>query len=261
VSPGVLRIGVLSLADHVAIADGVIASVTFDITTSAQKHALFLGNTATASDPLAHAVAVRGKRGIINVNAKRFDDVPEGQWAENYIAAISNNAIASGCGHALYCPEDYVTRDQMAVFVIKAMVAEGLLEDNFTYDTIPYFGDVPSEHWAFRFVQKMSELGITSGCSQTTYCPGDYVTRAQMAVFIVRALTRGSFIYGTFPYFSDVTPDHFAFQYVQRLFADGTTSGCRVDDPGTQKNEAMYCHDTAVTRSEMAVFLTRGFLQ
>ena len=33
----------------------------------------------------------------------------------------------------------------------------------------------------------MKQVGITSGCTATQYCPGDAVTRSQMAVFVMRA--------------------------------------------------------------------------
>src|SRR5579871_4226115 len=54
------------------------------------------------------------------------------------------------------------------------------------YPAAPYFTDVPSTHPYFPWIQKMKQLGITSGCNTTTYCPDDPVTREQMAVFIMR---------------------------------------------------------------------------
>src|SRR5437867_3823709 len=38
----------------------------------------------------------------------------------------------------------------------------------------------------FPWIQKMKQFGSTTGCSPTTYCPDDPVTRGQMAVFIER---------------------------------------------------------------------------
>lgn len=50
------------------------------------------------------------------------------------------------------------------------------------------FTDVPTSHWAFQFIQALRTSGITSGCTATTYCPDAGVTRAEMAVFLSRAL-------------------------------------------------------------------------
>jgi hypothetical protein len=98
-------------------------------------------------------------------------------------------AITIGCSlyPPLYCPADTLTRGQAAVFVIRAIFNS--LSGNgekFTYSPTPYFTDVPVSHPYFAYVQKMKELGITTGCTSYTYCPDDPVTNGQMAVFTVR---------------------------------------------------------------------------
>jgi hypothetical protein len=50
------------------------------------------------------------------------------------------------------------------------------------------FNDVPSDHWAFPFVEALAASGITGGCGGGDYCPDSYVTRAQMAVYLAAAL-------------------------------------------------------------------------
>ncbi len=50
------------------------------------------------------------------------------------------------------------------------------------------FDDVPDTHWACGFIEEFASLNITSGCDANNYCPEDYVTRAQMAVFFVKGL-------------------------------------------------------------------------
>jgi hypothetical protein len=64
---------------------------------------------------------------------------------------------------------------------------EALFGDNFTYPTTPVFTDVPATAPQFPFVQKMFEMGITSGCAPNLFCAGNNLTRQEMAVFIVRA--------------------------------------------------------------------------
>ncbi len=51
------------------------------------------------------------------------------------------------------------------------------------------FNDVPPGHWAFEYINGIYHRGITSGCSSNPliYCPDSSVTRAKMAVFIVKA--------------------------------------------------------------------------
>jgi hypothetical protein len=173
-----------------------------------------------------------------------FIDVPPTHWAYNYIMAIYDHSITTGCSQnpLKYCPEDYVTRGQMAAFIIRAKYGE-----NFSYTTTPYFTDVPSTHTFFKYVQKLRDDGITvvSG----TYGVNEYVTRGQMAAFIIRAKFGENFTYTLFPYFTDVPATHNFFKYVQKLKDEGITAVT-----GT------YYVDNNVTRAEMAAFLARAFL-
>ena len=54
--------------------------------------------------------------------------------------------------------------------------------------TTPTFSDVPEDHWAYSYIEEFTALGITSGCGGGNYCPDAAVTRAQIAVFMVRAI-------------------------------------------------------------------------
>ncbi len=50
------------------------------------------------------------------------------------------------------------------------------------------FSDVPTSYWAFQYIEALAASGITVGCTPGTFCPEDPVTRAQMAVFLAKAL-------------------------------------------------------------------------
>jgi hypothetical protein len=52
------------------------------------------------------------------------------------------------------------------------------------------FGDVPTGHQFFRFIEALKASGITGGCqlAPPLYCPDQAVTRGQMAVFLATAL-------------------------------------------------------------------------
>jgi hypothetical protein len=74
----------------------------------------------------------------------------------------------------------------MAAFLIRARL--GLTAgEPFASPATPFFADVPANHPFFSSIQKMKELGITSGCTASQYCPDDPVSRGQMAVFLIRA--------------------------------------------------------------------------
>jgi len=135
------------------------------------------------------------------------------------IMAIYDHNITTGCSQnpLKYCPEDNVTRGQMAAFIIRAKYGE-----NFSYTTTPYFTDVPSTHTFFKYVQKLRDDGITAVSG--TYAVDSYVTRGQMSAFIIRAKFGESFTYTQTPYFSDVPATHGFFKYVQKLKDEGITA-------------------------------------
>lgn len=78
------------------------------------------------------------------------------------------------------------------MFVIRAIQTRAGKDVNrFGYPATPFFTDVPASDGRFSFVQAMRASCITSGCSPTTYCATSAITRAELAVFLVRGLLNG----------------------------------------------------------------------
>ncbi len=128
------------------------------------------------------------------------------------------------------------------------------------------FEDVPPTHWAYNYINTIYNKGITSGCSSNPllYCPDSSVTRAQMAVFILKAMGEGPAATCTGNVFSDVnaqTVGEGFCRYIEKFATLGITAGCQADDPGTPQNEAKYCPDDEITRAQMAVFITKALKQ
>jgi len=81
-----------------------------------------------------------------------------------------------------YCPKADVTRAQIAIFLLRAKYGQGYIPPA----PEGKFADVPLGYWAASWIEQLSAEGITSGCGEGNYCPNGKVTRAQMAVFLVR---------------------------------------------------------------------------
>jgi len=113
---------------------------------------------------------------------QRFLDVPPTSPFYAFIDRLAALGITLGCGGGNYCPTAPVTREQMAAFIIRA-----LGEFSPPAPGMQRFADVPPANPFFAFIDRLAARGITSGCTATNYCPADPVTRAQMAVFLVRA--------------------------------------------------------------------------
>jgi len=118
--------------------------------------------------------------------SQRFNDVPPQNVFYNFIDRLALLQITLGCtpDHLLYCPSDPVKREQMAAFLLR-----GLGEFNPPIPPSQRFNDVPPENVFYNFIDRLAVLEVTLGCTpdHLLYCPGDSVTRAQMAAFLVRA--------------------------------------------------------------------------
>jgi ELWxxDGT repeat protein len=120
-------------------------------------------------------------------------------------------------------------------------------------NVVATFGDVPSNHWAWRFVEALAGAGLASGCAPGQYCPGATVSRAETAVFLVRGTHGVDFTPppATGTVFTDVPADFWAAPWIEQLAADGLTGGCSASPPA-------FCPDNGVTRAEMAVQLLKA---
>jgi hypothetical protein len=70
----------------------------------------------------------------------------------------------------------------MAVFLLRAKYGSG----HQAPPAVGIFDDVPLNYWVAHWIEQLATEGITSGCVENNYCPEEPVTRAQMAVFLVR---------------------------------------------------------------------------
>ncbi len=113
-----------------------------------------------------------------------FLDVTSGAWSCPHIKRLAELKITGGCGYGNYCPQGLVTREQMAVFIVRAL--DGDPAANACNGVAP-FNDVPASSWSCGHIQRLVELGITQGCGNGSYCPGNEVTREQMAAYLARA--------------------------------------------------------------------------
>ena len=204
---------------------------------------------ASAATPI---VLAAGEKVVIDVGLARFvspfddfSDVPTDHLFYNDIAWLRAEGITFGCNppdNTMFCPEDPVTRGQMASFLVRALDLPAPSGDYFDDDeTSVHETDINS----------IQEAGITMGCdppANTMFCPEDLVTRAQMASFLVRALDLPA---SSGDYFvDDDTSVHEAD--INSLAETGVTRGC--NPPANDE----YCPEDTMTRGQMAAFLHRA---
>ncbi len=176
-----------------------------------------------------------------------FVDVPPGHTFETPIMWLHQARITFGCNppaNDRFCPDDLVTRGQVAAFVARALELTGWARsDRFVDDDGSVFeGDI----------ERLAAAGITRGCNPPAndrFCPHRTLTRGEMAALVVRALqlTDGAR--------SDrfVDDDGSVFEGdIERLAAAGITLGC--NPPANDR----FCPEASVTRGQMAAFLWRA---
>lgn len=170
----------------------------------------------------------------------------DGSIHEADIEAIAAEGITRGCNppqNDRYCPQDSVTRGQMAAFLKRALSLPSSSEDRFIDDDSSVFE---------LDIQSLAAAKITLGCNppaNTRYCPDDPVTRGQMAAFLSRALSLPAY-QGSDRFVDD---DESVFEAdIEALAQAGITVGC--NPPANDR----FCPSQPVTRAQMASFLTRA---
>lgn len=175
----------------------------------------------------------------------RFVD-DDGSVHEANIEAVAAAGITLGCNPPVndrFCPRDPVTRGQMAAFLARALeLSEGAGSDLFDDDDDSVFE---------RDIDELATASITLGCNPPTnslFCPGDVVTRGQMAAFLVRG-----FGYPPAPgvSFADTAGSVFESD-ISALAEAGVTVGCNPPE------NTRFCPNAEVTREQMATFLARA---
>jgi uncharacterized repeat protein (TIGR01451 family) len=181
-----------------------------------------------------------------------FSDVPPGNNFHDDVDIIARDGITVGCGDGNYCPDENNSRAQMAVFLEKS---------KFGADYVPppatglIFADVHVGDFAADWIEDLYNRGITGGCQldPLLYCPDDPVTRAQMAVFLLKMLLGTSYVppppQGLFV---DVPIDYWAAAWIEDFYGRGITAGCSMFP-------LKYCPDDPNTRGQMSAFLVLTF--
>jgi parallel beta-helix repeat protein len=206
---------------------------------------VYYGGNATAPGSISFdfdsLVLADSRVGCGDFDAATFRDTASSVHYAN-IEKLALADITRGCNpplNDLYCPEQAVTRGQMAAFLDRALGLPGSAQDWFRDDDGSVFE---------ADINALAAAGITKGCSQTGYCPNRFVTRGEMAAFLDRALDLPA---APADRFDDDDTSIFEAS-IDRLAAAGITAGCNPPD------NTNFCPYANVTRAQMASFLSRA---
>lgn len=130
---------------------------------------------------------------VVGSSAAGYPDVTEEENIEA-IEVLQSVGVMEGDNNGNFNPDDYVTREQMAVIMSKLLN----LDYNYYQGTNP-FSDVPA--WAAPYVAACAANGITSGIGGGMYGAGQNVNAVQAALMMLKAL-------GYFQYQADFGEDY-----------------------------------------------------
>ena len=182
-------------------------------------------------------------------------DIPNDYWALEAIAECMAGEVVMGYSDGFYRPDVTVTRDQMAVFVSRAMAggdeAVPQVADEAT------FPDVPATSWALKYVEYAVDQSVVAGYEDGLYHPEYQVNRAQMAVYIARALVAPTGEAALVDYvpsdprnFPDVPDTFWSYKHIEYCVENGVVAGYL---------DGYYHPEYVVTRDQMAVYVARAF--
>ena len=118
-----------------------------------------------------------------SADESRFADVESDEWWLAHVERLAELEVTKGCKTEplRFCPNESVTRAQMATLLVRAFHLEA-------GETAGFVDTAGNTHEAS--IDALAAAGVTAGCEiePLRFCPDEPVTRAQMATFVARAL-------------------------------------------------------------------------
>lgn len=109
------------------------------------------------------------------------------------------------------------------------------------------FSDIPHGFWAYNEIDRLTNEGIISGCSDNLYHPEKLVTRAEYAALMIKALNQETMQVENMYTFEDIDANHWAWSYVLKAL------NLDILEPAA---DGYFYPNDYVTRSEIITLLT-----
>lgn len=133
------------------------------------------------------AILINKTLGIkVSSTAKNFaDNADSSKYYYNDLIVGYNAGILSGYGDNNYKPEQYCTREEMAVLIAKSFEWLGNDVTSVDQSVNNKYSDVANiSWWSAPYVAYLTDKGIMNGNTDGTLLPKNYINRAEMAVMM-----------------------------------------------------------------------------
>lgn len=173
-------------------------------------------------------------------SSRIFIDVNEG-WAKAPILSVSQKGWMIGTRDFYFQPNRALTRAEAATILVRVL---GLKN---TYSNIPYFYDIPYNHWAKKDIEIAIQHGLMVGVGNNRFAPDESLTREEMATLLSRLLKISPSQTIKNP-FNDIDSSSWSYPYIVTMARENIFKG--YDDGSFRPKEK-------VTRAQMAALLDR----
>lgn len=176
----------------------------------------------------------------INSLLPSFQDVNFSHWAANDIYFLVSKGVVSGFSKTEFKPNEYVTRAQLAIMLVRAKNLPLI-------DIDPGFSDVKPGQLEYKFIATAKNAGIINGYLDGTFKPNHRITRGQMAKMMVDAFDLKS-NEKEMP-FNDVSQSYLFAEWIKHIAYTGVSTGF---------GNGIFKPEENTTRAQVSAFIARA---
>lgn len=123
-----------------------------------------------------------------------FPDVPANSWFAGAVGASAKAGLIEGFEDGSFRPGDRITREQMAVMIVRAMDFAGITAASELAKLVQFADSSSINAWARAAAASAVSAGVVNGVTESTFVPGASATRSEAAVMLLRLLKAAQFI-------------------------------------------------------------------
>src|SRR6185436_13553952 len=113
-----------------------------------------------------------------------YADVPSSHPAYRFIETLAHHGVSAGCGGGRFCPDAPVSRRQLSLLLLRAKLGASYTPPA----SLGLFVDLASGNPFAPWVEDLYARGVFAGCDAWQFCPDDGLRRAELAVYLLRAI-------------------------------------------------------------------------
>ncbi|WP_010276247.1 S-layer homology domain-containing protein [Paenibacillus senegalensis] len=149
----------------------------------------------TRAEFAALLVCAAGLQASAPAGGAAFSDVPETAWYADVVTAAKLSGLVDGFEDGSFRPEQTISREQMALMIIRSIELLGHPLPDRTNASVTDFVDADGiSSWSQAAIDQAVKAGLIDGMQDGTFRPAETATRAQSAALLERLLKEVNYI-------------------------------------------------------------------